>query len=155
MTVETNFQYFFTLIGEGGNGKSILIGLFEEIIGRNNVSSVALQELSQRFQGTRLFGKLLNSCADIPLGALEDDSVIKKITGGDTVTREHKGKDATEFLPYAKYLFSANRFPYVGDKSDGFMRRLRIVVMDKKPKEIDIHLKEKLLNELNLSLIHI
>ncbi|MFR4563030.1 phage/plasmid primase, P4 family [Anaerotignum sp.] len=149
MTVETNFQYFFTLIGEGGNGKSILISLFEKIIGRNNVSSVALQELSQRFQGTRLFGKLLNSCADIPMGALEDDSVIKKITGGDSVTREHKGKDATEFLPYAKYLFSANRFPYVGDKSDGFMRRLRIVVMDKKPKEIDIHLKEKLLNELD------
>ena len=149
MTAETAFQYFLVLIGEGGNGKSLLISVIERIIGKENVSNISLQELSQRFQGARLFGKLLNACADIPADLIEDDSVIKKLTGGDTVTREYKGKDATEFVPYAKYLFSANRFPYVGDKSDGFMRRLRVIVMDKKPEKPDVHLKDKLFGELD------
>lgn len=153
LTVETAFQYFLVLLGEGGNGKSLLISVVERLTGKENVSNIAMQELSQRFQGARLFGKLLNACADIPTDLLEDDSVIKKLTGGDTITREYKGRDATEFVPYAKYLFSANRFPYVGDKSDGFMRRLRVIVMDKKPQIPDVRLKEKLFNEMDFWII--
>ena len=42
----------------------------------------------------------------------------------------------------------ANRFPHVDDRSDGFKRRLRVIAMDKKPPKRDLHLEEKLLNEL-------
>ena len=149
LTVETAFQYFLVLIGNGGNGKSLLISIFEHVVGRENISAVALQELQQRFNGARLFGKLLNSCADIPQGVMDDDSMLKKITGGDTITREHKGKDATEYTSYAKMLFSTNDFPYVDDKSNGFMRRLRAISMDKKPPKIDVYLKDKLHSEIH------
>ena len=64
------------------------------------------------------------------------------------IQAEFKGKDSFTFRPYAKMLFSANRFPHVDDKSDGFKRRLRVVEMNKKPSEKDVYLKEKMLEEL-------
>ena len=76
-------------------------------------------------------------------------SELKKIIGSDVIQAEFKGKDSFTFRPYAKMLFSANRFPYVDDKSEGFKRRLRVVEMNKKPQQKDIYLKEKMLNELD------
>ena len=81
MTTMTSFQNFLVLLGEGGNGKSVLISVVEHLIGRENISSASLQELTQRFTGARLFGKTLNSCADIPAEYISDDSNIKKMTG--------------------------------------------------------------------------
>ena len=154
MTTMTSFQNFLVLLGEGGNGKSVLISVVEHLIGRENISSASLQELTQRFTGARLFGKTLNSCADIPAEYISDDSNIKKMTGEDMITREHKGKDATEYIPYAKFLFSANRFPQVNDKSEGFIRRLRVIMMDKKPSSPDPFLKDKLKAEMDFWIMH-
>lgn len=149
MTHNTDFQFFLLLLGEGGNGKSIMISLFNAIVGFKNTSNVSLKKLADnQFSTSQLFGKLMNSCADISKIAIEDDAEIKKITGGDLVECEFKGKDAFPFTPYSKLLFSANRFPHVDDKSEAFKRRTRIVNMNKKPEKIIINLKEKLLNEI-------
>lgn len=93
--------------------------------------------------------KLINTCADIPKINIEDDAELKKIIGGDSIQAEFKGKDSFSFKPYAKLLFSANRFPHVDDKSDGFRRRLRVIEMNKKPQNKDIHLKQKMLKEID------
>ena len=154
MTTMTSFQNFLVLLGEGGNGKSVLISVVEHLIGRENISSASLQELTQRFTGARLFGKTLNSCADIPAEYISDDSNIKKMTGEDMITREYKGKDANEYIPYAKFLFSANRFPQVNDKSEGFIRRLRVIMMDRRPSSPDPFLKEKLKEEIDFWIVH-
>lgn len=148
MTHNVDHQFFLLLLGEGGNGKSLVIALLEYLLGVENISNVSLDELTRQFYPSHLFGKLANTCADLSKVSISDDAMIKKITGGDRIPCEFKGKDAFFFTPYAKLFFSANRFPHVDDKSDGFKRRTRVVSMNKKPEKVDIKLKQKLLHEI-------
>jgi putative DNA primase/helicase len=122
------------LNGAGGSGKSTLIRMLENMIGTDNLSHVSLKELSQRFASVGLLGKLLNSCADLEVSALEDTSVIKKVLGEDTLRGEFKGKDSISFKNYSKLIFSTNELPLIlSERTNGFYRRLMILNMDKQP----------------------
>lgn len=148
LTHTTVYQIFLLLKGEGANGKSLLIDMFNAVIGEQNISSLSMEKLTQRFFSSQLVFKLCNTCADISKVTIEDDAELKKIIGGDMIQTEFKGKDSFSFRPYAKMLFSANRFPHVNDRSNGFKRRLRVIEMNKNTKGKDIYLKEKTLQEL-------
>ena len=100
----------------------------------DNLSHVSLKELGQRFASYGLMGKLVNSCADLEVTALEDTSTLKKILGEDAIRAEAKGKDAVSFKSYAKLLFSTNELPLVlSERSNGFFRRVMILTMDQRP----------------------
>ena len=134
MNRDVRQQKFMILSGSGGTGKSTLIKILEEIIGRENISNISLKELSQRFASYGLMGQLLNSCADLEVTALEDASLLKKIIGEDAIRAEAKGKNAVFFRSYAKLIFSTNELPTIlSEKSNGFYRRLLILKMNKTP----------------------
>ena len=134
LTRDTRPQKFMILNGAGGSGKSTLIRMLENMIGTDNLSHVSLKELSQRFASVGLLGKLLNSCADLEVSALEDTSVIKKILGEDSLRGEFKGKDSISFKNYSKLIFSTNELPLIlSERTNGFYRRLMILNMDKQP----------------------
>ena len=136
LTRDVRQQKFLILVGSGGSGKSTLIRLLETVLGEDNLSHVSLRELSQRFASVGLLGKLLNSCADLEISALEDTSVIKKILGEDSLRGEFKGKDAISFKSYAKMIFSTNELPLVlSERSNGFFRRVMVLTMDQKPEK--------------------
>lgn len=118
--------------------------------GIENTSGVSMEDLTQRFYPAQLRGKLLNACADISAQALTSIDVIKKATGEDLLICERKGVDPTTFRSYAKLLFSANQIPLnLDEKSDALYRRMLILVMDRKPKNIDLELDAKLAAELD------
>ena len=79
LTRDVRQQKFLILQGVGGSGKSTLIRLIERMIGSENIANISLSELTQRFAAYGLMGKLLNSCADLEVAALEDTSVLKKL----------------------------------------------------------------------------
>ena len=134
LTRDTRFQKMLILLGLGGSGKSTAIRVLELMIGSENISNISLKELSQRFASYGLLGKLLNSCADLEVSALEDTSVIKKVLGEDSLRAEAKGKDAISFKNYAKLIFSTNELPLVlSEKTNGFFRRLLILNMNNQP----------------------
>lgn len=134
LTRDTRPQKFMILNGAGGSGKSTLIRMLENMIGTDNLSHVSLKDLSQRFASVGLLGKLLNSCADLEVSALEDTSVIKKILGEDSLRGEFKGKDSISFKNYSKLIFSTNELPLIlSERTNGFYRRLMILNMDKQP----------------------
>jgi P4 family phage/plasmid primase-like protien len=134
MTHDTRQQKFLILNGLGNTGKSTVIRLIETMIGADNVSSISLSELTQRFAAYGLLGKLLNSCADIAIDALSDVSILKKILGEDTLRGEQKGRDAVSFRSYAKLIFSANELPIVkSERTNGFYRRLLVLPMNRVP----------------------
>lgn len=137
MTRDVRQQKFMILNGSGGSGKSTLIRMIEHVIGEDNIASISLKELSQRFASYGLMGKILNSCADLEVTALEDTSLIKKILGEDLIRAEAKGKNAVFFRSYAKLIFSTNELPAVlSEKTNGFYRRLLILTMDKQPETV-------------------
>lgn len=136
MTTDTRQQKFLILNGVGGSGKSTLIKLLEEVIGCENISNISLKEFQTRFASHGLLNKLLNSCADLEIDALNDVSLIKKILGEDSLRAEAKGKDAISFKSYAKLIFSTNELPLVlSEKSNGFYRRLLILNMNRIPEK--------------------
>lgn len=153
MTMDTRQQVFLMLKGEGGTGKSRVIHLFEYIIGKENVSNIALQDLNKRFYPSALFCKLLNSCADISSAAMEDVDTIKKATGEDILMYEQKGADPRSFTSYAKLMFSANRVPMnLDEKSNAYYRRLLIYEMNKRPSQEDRDLDKKLEAEVEMTI---
>lgn len=134
LTRDTRQQKFMVLRGEGGTGKSTVINLIMQMIGPENITNISLAQLMQRFAAFNLMGKLLNSCADLEVTALEDVSTIKKIIGEDPISAEAKGKDPVNFRSYAKLIFSTNELPIVKtERTNGFYRRLLILKMDRLP----------------------
>lgn len=124
----TKYEKALMLTGEGSNGKSKFIELFERFIGTENISNVPLQDLEHnRFKLAQLYGKLANTFADIPSKALEKSSVFKTVVSGDRTSAEFKGKDSFNFKPYARLMFSANELPRSSDLTNGFFRRWIII----------------------------
>jgi len=121
-------QKAFMFVGSGANGKSTMLNLLKEFLGKENVSTRTLQELEEnRFAKADLYGKLANICPDIPDKPLEHSGVFKALTGGDPITGEHKFKGPFVFTNYAKLIFSANKVPFSRDESDAFFRRWIII----------------------------
>ena len=152
MSTDTQFQKFLILTGEGGTGKSVLIDLIQKLVGEENCSHVSMQDLNRRFYATDLFGKLVNSCGDIPCKALETTDVLKKAVGEDSLLYEKKGEDAVHFRSHAKLIFSCNGIPEnVEDKSSALYRRMMILEMNHivTVAEKDTRLKEKITQEMD------
>lgn len=156
LTKDVSQQKMLVIKGEGGTGKSTLINLVQDIVGGRNISNVSLNELTtQRFKPILLMGKLLNSCADLEIDALDDTSMVKKLIGEDYVDGEHKGLRPVSFKNYSKLLFSTNELPMVrNEKTKGLFRRLLILEMNNEPAKQDPDLKNKLRAEIPY-LIHI
>jgi len=111
-------------IGSGNNGKSVWNGLIEALIGKNNVSHVALQELDgDRFAAADLYGKLFNICGDLPIRPLKDTGIFKKIVSGDTIRAQRKHQQPFDFTPKGILMFSTNSLPHTPDQTLGFYRR--------------------------------
>lgn len=154
MTRDTRQQKFLILTGEGGSGKSTLIKCFEMLAGQRNISNVSLTDLQQRFSSIELMGMLVNSCADLEIGALTDTSMIKKLVGEDSIKGERKGKDLVFFKNYAKLIFSTNELPVIkSEKTNAFYRRLLVFPMNKVPEHKDPDLFQKLEAEKNYLLM--
>ncbi|MBO5031082.1 MAG: hypothetical protein J6D08_04190 [Lachnospiraceae bacterium] len=149
-TKDVGQQKFLVLLGEGGSGKSTYIRLMESSVGSRNLSNISLTDLQQRFASFGLMGKLLNSCADLEISALEDTATIKKVLGEDTLRAEQKGHDAISFKNYAKLIFSTNELPLVkNEKTNGFYRRLLVLTMNRVPEKKNPNLLNELLQEID------
>ena len=131
MCGDVSDQKAVLLVGSGENGKSTLLEAIVSFLGRENVSSLALQRLEiDKFSVVRLLGKLANVCADLPSDHLTSTSTFKALTGGDRLTAERKFQGSFEFTPFARLIFSANHYPQSNDASHAFFRRWNVVPFD-------------------------
>lgn len=131
MTLGYGLKTFMILQGQSNTGKSVLIRFVEKLAGLENTSNLSIKELSMRFYPSQLYNRILNSCADNSSSALKSIDSLKKITGGDSIMHEKKGKDPFFFVPFAKLLLSFNQMPLqLEEKSNAFYKRMRILKMD-------------------------
>ncbi len=113
--------------GEGSNGKTTFVLFMTRWLGEDNVVSVEVQKLKQRFTAARLFGKLANLCDDLPGVEWFGTGPFKQATGGSPLAAEKKFKDEFQMFPYAKMLFTGNRMPIVNDDSLAFWDRIALI----------------------------
>ncbi len=130
----------FCLIGSGANGKSTYLKILEKFIGEDNVTSSSLYLLlKQRFEGSKLYKKLVCLMGETSFDLITNTDYLKKLSGEDMVRAEFKGKNGFDFRNYAKLIMATNSLPPTADKTIGFYRRWKIIKFPNKfDKETDI-----------------
>lgn len=140
----------FILTGDKSNGKSTFLDVVTAILGEDNISTLDIKELGDRFSTSMMFGKLANIADDIGDDFLQGTqvSVFKKVVTGNRIKAERKGQDPFEFSPYVKILASANEIPRMKDKTGAVLRRLVIIpfnaTFSKDDPDFDPYIKTKL-----------
>jgi len=152
---DTRYHRAVILIGAGNNGKSTFLYTIEELFGKENLSSIPLAKLAERFEIAQIQHKLVNVCADIESGYIEQTSNIKKIISGDTLRGELKYKPSFDFTPVARLWFSCNEIPKASDRSEAWYRRFEYATFPNRFEgdDQDTRLKEKLTEPETLSTV--
>lgn len=122
----------FILTGDGSNGKSTFLAVIQSLLGEENIASLDLKELGDRFKTAEMVGKLANIGDDISDEFIGNSAIFKKLVTGERVSVEQKGRDPFEFNNYSKLIFSANDIPRIKDKSGAVLDRLVIVPFNAK-----------------------
>lgn len=120
-------QKMLWLVGQGANGKSVLLHVISQLVGPENISNAMLEQLQQTYVRAELEGKLLNISGEIAANAMIDDGIIKAIVAGDTVQAERKYKPSFSFRPYVRLMAATNSLPRTNDVTHGFFRRTVIL----------------------------
>lgn len=123
----------FVLVGDGSmdkgasNGKSTFYSVVTAMLGEENISSLDMKELNEKFMNAELFGKLANIGDDIDDGYIPSSAMFKKFVTGERVQVQRKGEKPFQFKNYAKMLFAANEIPKIKDRGGAIQRRLVII----------------------------
>lgn len=120
------------LYGNGDNGKGVFIKLIEAFVGAENCSHIPLQELdNDKFSSSDLYGKLVNTFADLKFQKLTATGTFKTLVSGDSVRAQKKYGRPFSFRNNAKLIFSSNKIPDSDDKSYAYFKRWLILAFDR------------------------
>lgn len=116
----------FFLIGKGANGKSVVLKILAELIGKDYINNKSIQTLTTQLFATSSFaGKKINICNEEESKYLKSDRFKAFITG-DPVEGVHKYGDYYNFTPTTKFIFAMNGWPSFDGIDHGLKRRLMI-----------------------------
>jgi putative DNA primase/helicase len=151
LTRETKHNKALMCIGEGNNGKSVVLKTLEALLGRDNFANIPLERFSSSFYIANLLGKLANISIETHAKSEVYDSTFKAITSGDSIPAEKKFKTPFSFRPFCKLVFAMNNLPRVDDKTNAFFNRLLIIRFDREftEEEQNKALSQELLKELD------
>jgi len=151
LTRETRYEKALLLIGDGANGKSVILNTIEHLIGKENCTSIPLEKFSDLHYMASLFGKLANISIETNAKSEVYDSTFKAVISGEPIQADPKFKKPFKFRPFCKLVFAMNNLPRVDDKTNAFFRRLLIVRFNREfaEEEQNKRLKEELLTELD------
>lgn len=117
---------YVLLIGEGRNGKSVLMKMILALLGGHNVSHVTRQDMSgSKSTCLDLQGRLANIVFDGPASYLKDSGPEKSLIAGETTPiRRLYSSLVTPVTSNALFIEGLNREPKTGDKSLALQKRL-------------------------------
>jgi len=143
-------EKFIMLIGNGANGKSVLLAIIQALCGTSNVAGVQPSKFESSFQRAHLHNKLANIVTELSEGEKLADAELKSITSGEAVTVEHKYQHPFNMRPYSTCWFGTNHMPRTSDFSEALFRRAMIITFNRtfQPHEQNPNLKDALESEL-------
>lgn len=123
---DTRFQKACFFIGDGHNGKGVLMRIVKAL--HQKTAAMVLDRL-ENFNLQGLVGATLALVDEAPKAGI-DEQVLKSLIAGETVQIDRKHRDILSYQPIAKWIVSANHTPKFTDHSDGFWRRWIVVPFD-------------------------
>lgn len=157
----TTEQVMFILLGNGKNGKSVLLNVLHEVFGTYAMNiqpqTIAVKNGGQTANQdiARLKGARFVTTTEPNQGMKFDEGTIKQITGGDTVTARFLYGKEFEFKPEFKLWMATNYKPIIAGTDDGIWRRMVLIPFnytipdEKVDKKLGMKLKEELPGILN------
>jgi len=156
LTGEMQQQQIFFLSGHGSNGKSTFINIAEKLLGgfAKTVNPDTLMQTNNKSpinnDIARTFDSRLIIAPEVEEGSQWNLSLVKAITGGDTITARFLRKEFFDFKSTAKLAVFGNYQPYLKGLDDGTKRRFKIVPFlakfdgSTKKKNLGLHLDQEL-----------
>jgi putative DNA primase/helicase len=155
LTGSTREQCLFFLWGAGLNGKSVFLDVILVLLGDYGASA-RIETFMPRRPGdipndlARLAGARFVTVSETSEGQRLHESLIKDVTGGDTISARFLHREFFDFKPQFKLWIRGNHKPQIRGTDEGIWRRIHLIpFLVKIPKEEqDKDLVEKLKGEL-------
>ncbi len=135
LTPDNRHQLMLLLVGNGSNGKSLILDVMALLLGAENVSNAMISRLDSAFVRAELNGKLVNISPELQAKDTLGSSYLKQIVGGDAIEVERKYKPSFSFRPTVKLVAATNELPKLLDHSYGLARRLALLEFNRTFKE--------------------
>jgi len=163
LTGSTQEQVLFFLYGTGANGKSTFLETLTALLGEYAAQTPTDTLMIKRGGGVpndvaRLRGARFVSAVEADEGKRLAESLVKQLTGGDTITARFLHKEFFEFKPQFKLLLAANHKPIIRGNDNAIWRRIRLIPFtvtippEEQDRKLPINLREELSGILNWAL---
>ena len=117
---------YVLLLGEGRNGKGVLLGMLSRLFGKENMSAVPRQEMAKRSPMViDLNGKLINVISDGSVEYIKDSGTEKTVVAGEPAAIKDLYVSAPVTVQTnALFVEALNTEPLSRDKSPALQKRL-------------------------------
>jgi putative DNA primase/helicase len=133
LTGDVREQVFFILWGDGRNGKSTfietimhLLGPYAGVIPKQTLTASRV-EPGIRNDVMKLQGLRFGTSSEIEMNSRLNESMLKDLTGGDTVTGRFLYSEHIDFQPQVKIWIRTNYKPRILGTDEGIWRRVRLI----------------------------
>ena len=132
-------QVMFILIGEGSNGKGVLLNTMKHVFGAyaTTVSYSLLKKHNTNPNAPTpalapMVGARLVQSSEFGEGEKLEEALVKNITGSDPISYRQNYGSQTTFKPQCKIFLSSNYFPRISFEHEAMWRRLFAIRFTKK-----------------------
>jgi putative DNA primase/helicase len=126
----------FILYGGGSNGKSTFIRTIETLVGQYATATSTETLLVKKGGGAipndiaNLHGARFVSAVEAEAQRTLAESLIKRLTGGDTMSARYLYKEYFSFVPTSKIWLATNHKPTIRGTDRAIWRRIRLIPFD-------------------------
>ena len=115
------------LYGSGANGKSVFFDVINALLGRENVSTYSLQNLTDKpgYYRAMIGNKLVNYASEI--NRKLDPTLFKQLVSGEPVEARLPYGQPFILENYAKLMFNTNELPKDVEHTNAYFRRFLII----------------------------
>jgi putative DNA primase/helicase len=155
LTGDTTEQKIWYLVGDGSDGKSLLVKVISYVLGDYSATASTDLIIDKKYQSqnisevARLKGKRMVSISETKTEDKLDEAGVKNMTGGDSIVARFLYCNEFEYTPEFKILMMSNYEPRIVGNDHGIRRRIKIIRFQHTiaDEEQDRHLFEKLIAE--------
>ena len=162
LTGSTQEQKFAVLLGEGGNGKGVLMELVRRIMG-TYAGAINMQVLLESEKGlvnkspelAGLDGYRLVTAEEASGHRRWDEGIIKQVTGESPIKARLLYKNERQFMPKFKLVVNTNAMPKLRSVGAAMRRRLAVVEFTQEPKKVNPKLVEQIMEREAPGVLHL
>jgi P4 family phage/plasmid primase-like protien len=127
-------QKVFLLIGDGSNGKSLLMSLVNATLG-DYCSKVPVSLITQKRTAAEQASPQIHKVVNSRLALFSEPNkkdilnsgLIKELSGGEQVSSRGLHQDPVDYIPQYKIFILCNYLPKIDDQGKGIWRRIRSI----------------------------